>query len=173
MFCLVIILKFLQDRRGAHKNSDCRTRFCIYRIRFCNLQNQVLLQNRAALHPPLCDCSSGYPFARAFSRQLPTQPTVPTKGANTKQELKVRDIDPQNDLTFVRVRSKKYEIIIAPGIVLLYQSFLNIFLFRKRVPSDRHSKSQRVKSPLCTLHNFQQHPIKKEFFHSFTLFASC
>ncbi|CAG5097358.1 unnamed protein product [Oikopleura dioica] len=26
----------------------------------------------------------------------------------------VRDIDPQNDLTFVRVRSKKYEIIIAP-----------------------------------------------------------
>lgn len=27
----------------------------------------------------------------------------------------VRDIDPQNDLTFLRVRSKKNEIMIAPG----------------------------------------------------------
>jgi dynein light chain roadblock-type len=26
----------------------------------------------------------------------------------------VRDIDPQNDLTFLRVRSKKHEIMIAP-----------------------------------------------------------
>ena len=27
----------------------------------------------------------------------------------------VRDIDPQNDLTFFRLRSKKYEIMVAPG----------------------------------------------------------
>lgn len=27
----------------------------------------------------------------------------------------VRDTDPQNDLTFLRVRSKKHEIMIAPG----------------------------------------------------------
>lgn len=27
----------------------------------------------------------------------------------------VRDIDPQNDLTFLRIRSKKNEIMIAPG----------------------------------------------------------
>ncbi|KAM9753492.1 dynein light chain roadblock-type 2 isoform 1-T1 [Menidia menidia] len=26
----------------------------------------------------------------------------------------VRDIDPQNDLTFVRIRSKKHEIMVAP-----------------------------------------------------------
>jgi dynein light chain roadblock-type len=31
-----------------------------------------------------------------------------------KARSTIRDIDPQNDLTFVRVRSKKYEIIIAP-----------------------------------------------------------
>ena len=29
--------------------------------------------------------------------------------------FQVRDLDPQNDLTFVRVISKKYELIIAPG----------------------------------------------------------
>ena len=27
----------------------------------------------------------------------------------------VRDIDPQNELTFLRVRSKKNEIMVAPG----------------------------------------------------------
>jgi len=27
----------------------------------------------------------------------------------------VRDTDPQNDLTFLRIRSKKHEIMIAPG----------------------------------------------------------
>ena len=27
----------------------------------------------------------------------------------------VRDLDPQNDLTFLRVRSKKHELMIAPG----------------------------------------------------------
>ena len=26
----------------------------------------------------------------------------------------VRDIDPQNDLTFLRIRSKKHEIMVAP-----------------------------------------------------------
>jgi len=31
----------------------------------------------------------------------------------------VRDIDPQNDLTFFRLRSKKYEIMVAPGELLI------------------------------------------------------
>ncbi|PIO14082.1 hypothetical protein AB205_0217560, partial [Aquarana catesbeiana] len=33
----------------------------------------------------------------------------------TKARCSLRDIDPQNDLTFLRVRSKKNEIMIAPG----------------------------------------------------------
>ncbi|XP_074014298.1 dynein light chain roadblock-type 2 [Numenius arquata] len=32
----------------------------------------------------------------------------------TKARSSVRDIDPQNDLTFLRIRSKKHEIMIAP-----------------------------------------------------------
>lgn len=34
-----------------------------------------------------------------------------------KARTTIRDIDPQNDLTFLRVRSKKNEIMIAPGEV--------------------------------------------------------
>ena len=36
----------------------------------------------------------------------------------------MRDIDPHNDLTFVRVRSKKYELIIAPGNLSISQNIL-------------------------------------------------
>ncbi|XP_064377335.1 dynein light chain roadblock-type 1 isoform X4 [Dromaius novaehollandiae] len=32
-----------------------------------------------------------------------------------KARSTVRDIDPQNDLTFLRIRSKKNEIMVAPG----------------------------------------------------------
>lgn len=32
-----------------------------------------------------------------------------------KAKSTVRDIDPQNDLTFLRIRSKKHEIMVAPG----------------------------------------------------------
>jgi dynein light chain roadblock-type len=31
-----------------------------------------------------------------------------------KAKSAVRDIDPQNDLTFLRIRSKKHEIMVAP-----------------------------------------------------------
>lgn len=39
----------------------------------------------------------------------------------------VRDLDPSNDLTFLRIRSKKHEIMVAPGKLNLELSiFINI-----------------------------------------------
>jgi dynein light chain roadblock-type len=32
----------------------------------------------------------------------------------------VRDLDPQNDLTFLRIRTKKQEILVAPGKILTF-----------------------------------------------------
>lgn len=32
----------------------------------------------------------------------------------------VRDLDPQNDLTFLRIRTKKQEILVAPGKNLIF-----------------------------------------------------
>lgn len=37
-----------------------------------------------------------------------------------KAKSTVRDIDPQNDLTFLRIRSKKHEIMVAPGNVAFH-----------------------------------------------------
>ncbi|CAE7268701.1 Dynlrb2 [Symbiodinium pilosum] len=36
----------------------------------------------------------------------------------------VRELDPQNDLTFLRIRSKKHEIMVAPDRVANLRSFL-------------------------------------------------
>jgi dynein light chain roadblock-type len=41
----------------------------------------------------------------------------------------VRDLDPQNDLTFLRIRTKKQEILIAPGKHLIFSSSKNLFHF--------------------------------------------
>ena len=39
----------------------------------------------------------------------------------------VRDTDPTNDLTFLRVRSKKHEIMIAPGKLVLNYSTVTVY----------------------------------------------
>jgi dynein light chain roadblock-type len=39
----------------------------------------------------------------------------------------VRDLDPQNDLTFLRIRTKKQEILVAPGKIFL------VFIFLRRI----------------------------------------
>lgn len=43
----------------------------------------------------------------------------------TKARSVVRDLDPQNDLTFLRIRSKKHEIMVAPDnefLLIIIQS---------------------------------------------------
>uniref|UniRef100_A0A670IS89 Dynein light chain roadblock-type 2 n=1 Tax=Podarcis muralis TaxID=64176 RepID=A0A670IS89_PODMU len=37
-----------------------------------------------------------------------------------KAKSTVRDIDPQNDLTFLRIRSKKHEIMVAPELPTVF-----------------------------------------------------
>jgi len=44
-----------------------------------------------------------------------------------KARSSVRDLDPTNDVTFLRLRSKKNEILIAPGFQIYYLMDLNFF----------------------------------------------
>ena len=41
----------------------------------------------------------------------------------------VRDLDPMNDLTFARIRTRKNEIILAPGKHSANYRILRIFIF--------------------------------------------
>ena len=38
----------------------------------------------------------------------------------------VRDVDPTNDLTFLRVRSKKNEVMVAPGVLLKLLFYISL-----------------------------------------------
>jgi len=49
----------------------------------------------------------------------------------------VRDIDPQNELTFLRVRSKKNEIMVAPGDFFALWSWDRTELFRLSLVLDQ------------------------------------
>ena len=49
----------------------------------------------------------------------------------------VRDIDPQNDLTFLRIRSKKHEIMVAPGKKYVNNFNINKFSKEERFILDK------------------------------------
>lgn len=51
----------------------------------------------------------------------------------------VRDLDPSNDLTFLRIRSKKHEIMVAPGIKACFKIYTfkyQHFLIRRKQSPD-------------------------------------
>ncbi|MPD04721.1 Dynein light chain roadblock-type 2 [Portunus trituberculatus] len=58
---------------------------------------------------------AGIPIKSTLDNPTTIQYTGLISGLTDKARSVVRDLDPTNDLTFLRVRSKKHEIMIAPG----------------------------------------------------------
>lgn len=58
--------------------------------------------------------SEGIPVKSTLDNQSTAQYSALIHQLVVKARSTLRDIDPQNDLTFLRVRSKKNEIMIAP-----------------------------------------------------------
>lgn len=59
--------------------------------------------------------SSGIPIRTTLDNSTAVQYAGLLSQLTQKARSTVRDIDPQNDLTFLRIRSKKHEILVAPG----------------------------------------------------------
>merc|ERR1719183_2566198 len=57
----------------------------------------------------------GVPIYSSLSAEETTNWAAHLSQLTSKARGVVRTLDPQNDLTFLRVRSKKHEIMIAPG----------------------------------------------------------
>lgn len=64
---------------------------------------------------PMCSLLIGIPIKSTLDNASTVQYAGNIHQLLMKARGIVRDIDPQNDLTFLRVRSKKNEIMIAPG----------------------------------------------------------
>lgn len=59
--------------------------------------------------------NEGIPIRSTLKNEETIQYAALITQLTSKARSVVRDLDPQNDLTFLRVRSKKHEIMIAPG----------------------------------------------------------
>ena len=46
----------------------------------------------------------------------------------------IRDLDPTNDITFLRLRSKKNEVLIAPGNYLIFVNLLTKWSHQLQIP---------------------------------------
>lgn len=60
---------------------------------------------------------SGIPIRTTLDNSTTVQYAGLLCQLTTKARSTVRDIDPQNDLTFLRIRSKKHEVMVAPGSI--------------------------------------------------------
>merc|ERR1712228_23810 len=58
--------------------------------------------------------AEGIPIRSTMENQITTQYAANLSSLAGKARSVVRDLDPQNDLTFLRVRTKKHEMMIAP-----------------------------------------------------------
>ncbi|GAQ78813.1 Dynein-associated protein Roadblock [Klebsormidium nitens] len=65
--------------------------------------------------------ADGIPIRTTFDSATTVQYAALVSNLALKSKSVVRDLDPENELTFVRIRSKKHEIMIAPdnGFILI------------------------------------------------------
>lgn len=76
-------------------------------------------------------CFPGIPIRTTLDNSTTVQYAGLLHQLAMKARSTVRDIDPQNDLTFLRVRSKKHEIMVAPGNPLYISNCCLFLLIQK------------------------------------------
>uniref|UniRef100_A0A8C1ZDA3 Dynein light chain roadblock n=1 Tax=Cyprinus carpio TaxID=7962 RepID=A0A8C1ZDA3_CYPCA len=75
----------------------------------------LLIQSQKGVQGIIIVNAEGIPIKSTLDNSSTVQYAGNVHQLLMKARGMVRDIDPQNDLTFLRVRSKKNEIMIAPG----------------------------------------------------------
>lgn len=73
------------------------------------------LQSQKGVQGIIVVNTEGIPIKSTMDNPTTTQYASLMHNFILKARSTVREIDPQNDLTFLRIRSKKNEIMVAPG----------------------------------------------------------
>ncbi|VCX19833.1 unnamed protein product [Gulo gulo] len=73
------------------------------------------LQSQKGVQGIIVVNTEGIPIKSTMDNPTTTQYANLMHNFILKARSTVREIDPQNDLTFLRIRSKKNEIMVAPG----------------------------------------------------------
>ena len=77
----------------------------------------------------VCSLFSGIPIRTTLDNSTAVQYAGLLRLLTMQARSSVRDIDPQNELTCLRIRSKKHEIMVAPGKHI--QPFISEAMFRE------------------------------------------
>eukprot|EP00919_Chromeraceae_sp_WS-2016_P024656 GHVR01058245.1.p2 GENE.GHVR01058245.1~~GHVR01058245.1.p2 ORF type:complete len:102 (+),score=17.08 GHVR01058245.1:21-326(+) len=72
------------------------------------------IKTHKGVHGLIIVNSDGVPIRSTLEDKDTLQYSALISQLSAKARSVVRDLDPQNDLTFLRVRSKKFEIMVAP-----------------------------------------------------------
>jgi hypothetical protein len=86
----------------------------------------------------------GIPIRSSLDASLTQQYAALIKTLSDKARSAIRDIDPTNELVFFRMRTKKHEILVAPGLykIQLEDNSKIFLLFRKRIYNDRFTSNR-------------------------------
>uniref|UniRef100_A0AAY5L9S2 Roadblock/LAMTOR2 domain-containing protein n=1 Tax=Esox lucius TaxID=8010 RepID=A0AAY5L9S2_ESOLU len=89
-------------------------RFCVATERNPNEEGNLDPPTTTTLTASASTGKYGIPIRTTLDNSTTVQYAGLLHQLTMKARSTVRDIDPQNDLTFLRIRSKKHEIMVAP-----------------------------------------------------------
>ena len=89
--------------------------------------------------------SEGIPIKDSFDEMEPKMLTIHYAALITslvaKARTAVRDLDATNELTFLRLRSRKHEILVAPDKVCVFFSFSFLVVFSETKIQQSHNRT--------------------------------
>uniref|UniRef100_A0A3Q1GYC3 Dynein light chain roadblock-type 2 n=1 Tax=Acanthochromis polyacanthus TaxID=80966 RepID=A0A3Q1GYC3_9TELE len=95
--------------------------------------------------------AEGIPLRTTLDNSTTVQYAELLSQLSTLARTTVRDIDPQNDLTFLRIRSKKHEIMVALGEHVILLAFCVVGLMVISNTNTRYDLSQQLNTFLALL----------------------
>jgi len=86
----------------------------------------------------------GAPIRSTLETAVAEQMSSQLLGLAAKARSAVRNLDPQNDLTFLRIRSKKHEILVAPEKVRFRSAYMRVAMSSSRGSSSSNRRRKRL-----------------------------
>lgn len=94
---------------------------------------------------------SGIPIRTTLDNSTTVQYAGVLQSLTVKAKSAIREIDPQNELTFLRIRSRKHEIMVAPGTCICKPENGNIYTSLSIKPYQYLTHAQCMKILLSLL----------------------
>ncbi|CAM4861925.1 unnamed protein product [Rotaria socialis] len=103
--------------------------------------------------------SDGIPIRSSLDASVTQQYAALIKSLSDKARSTIREMDPSNELLFFRMRTKKHEILVAPG--------------SQRIYNDRFTSNRCFINCLFLLYEEMSYIVKQPLYNRFSLDRQC